>query len=128
MRRLLYAAVAGVSFAAAALALPGDLVVISDREVTPDEAAGLYYLGQAGDGYLYNGSSAALGRVAPYRVLDRDAQFKDYYIVWAPDWVGLTPQAFAHLGAAVRLSEYEILVGLERGLGPGALRAVEHRI
>jgi hypothetical protein len=31
-------------------------------------------LGQAGDGYLYNGSSAALGRVAPYRLLDRDAR------------------------------------------------------
>ncbi len=128
MRRLLYAAVAGVSFAAAALALPGDLVVLSSKEVKPDEAAGLYYLGQAGDGYLYNGSSAAVGRVAPYRVLDRDAQLKDYYIVWAPDWVKVAPADFAHLGPAVRLSEYEILVGLERGLGPGALRAVEHRI
>ncbi len=128
MRRLLYAAVAGVSFAAAAYALPGDLVVLSSKEVKPDEAAGLYYLGQAGDGYLYNGSSAAVGRVAPYRLLDRDAQLKDYYVVWAPEWVGLTPKAFEHLGTAVRLSEYEILVGLERGLGPGALRAVEHRI
>ncbi len=128
MRRLLYAAVAGVSFAAAAYALPGELVVVSDKEVRPDEAAGLYYLGQAGDGYLYNGSSAALGRVAPYRLLDRDAQAKDYYIVWAPDWVKVAPADFAHLGTAVRLSEYEILVGLERGFGPGTLRAVEHRI
>ncbi|MEE8640190.1 MAG: M20/M25/M40 family metallo-hydrolase, partial [bacterium] len=128
MWRAANAFVAAAVVAAAAWALPGDLVVISDREVTPDEAAGLCYLGQAGDGYLYNGSSAAVGRVAPYRVLDRGAQLKDYYIVWAPEWVGLTPQAFAHLGAAVRLSEYEILVGLERGLGPGALRAVEHRI
>jgi hypothetical protein len=96
MRRLLYAAVASVSFAAAALALPGDLVVISDREVRPDEAAGLYFLGQAGGGYLYNGSSAAVGRAAPYRVLDRDAQLKDYYIVWAPGWVNLKAEAFAH--------------------------------
>ncbi len=128
MKRLLYAAVASVTFVAAAYALPGDLVVISDKEVRPDEAAGLYYLGQAGDGYLYNGSSAALGRVAPYRLLDRDAQLKDYYIVWAPEWVKVKAEDFEHLGAAVRLSEYEILVGLERGLGPGDLRAVEHRI
>ncbi|MEE9456611.1 MAG: M20/M25/M40 family metallo-hydrolase, partial [bacterium] len=58
----------------------------------------------------------------------RDAQAKDYYIVWAPDWVKVAPADFARLGTAVRLSEYEILVGLERGLGPGALRAVNHRI
>ncbi|MEE9455817.1 MAG: M20/M25/M40 family metallo-hydrolase [bacterium] len=85
-------------------------------------------MGTCAAGYLYNGSSAAVGRAAPYRVLDRDARSKNYYIVWAPAWVGLTPAAFEHLGAAVRLSEYEILVGLERGLGLGALRAVEHRI
>jgi len=114
--------------AGAALALPGDLVVISEKEVRPDEDPGLYYLGQAAGRFLYNGSSAALGRVAPYRVLDRDAQFKDYYIVWAPDWVKVKAADFAHLGTAIRLSENEILVGLERGLGPGALRAVEHRI
>jgi len=120
--------VAAAYLAAAALALPGGLVVISDKEVRPDEAAGFYYLGSCAAGYLYNGSSAALGRVVPYRLLDRDAQAKDYYIVWAPAWVKLTPVHFEHLGAAVRLSENEILVGLERGLGPGALRAVEHRI
>ena len=105
----------------AAYGLPGDVVVISDKEVRPDEAVGLYYLGQAGDGYLYNGSSAAVGAVAPYRVLDREAQAKDYYIVWAPAWVGLTAEAFAHVGKAAKLSESEVLVGLERGLGPGAL-------
>jgi photosystem II stability/assembly factor-like uncharacterized protein len=128
MRELMTAAVAGFVFAAAAFALPADLVVVSDREVRPDEAGGLYYLGQTGGGYLYNGLSAAVGRVAPYSVLDRDAQTKDYYIVRAPAWVGVTPEAFAHLGAAVRLSDMEILVGLERGFGPGELRAVEHRI
>ncbi|MEE9457789.1 MAG: hypothetical protein V3W11_11650, partial [bacterium] len=128
MRRLLYAAVASVSFAAAAFALPGDVVVLSAKDVRPDEDGGFYYLGSCAAGYLYNGSSAAVGRAAPYRVLDRDAQAKDYYIVWAPAWVGLAPQAFERLGTAVRLSEYEILVGLERSLGPGALRAVEHRI
>ncbi len=113
---------------AAAWALPGDLVVISDREVRPDEAAGFYYLGTCAAGYLYNGSSAAVGRAAPYRVVDREAQRKDYYIVWAPAWVGLAPGDFAHLGTAVRLSEYEILVGVRYGFGPGELRAVELRI
>ena len=48
--------------------------------------------------------------------------------VWAPAWVKITPEDFKDLGAAARLSEYEILVGLELGFGPGALRAVEHRI
>jgi photosystem II stability/assembly factor-like uncharacterized protein len=127
MGRIIYLAV-GLALAAAAFGLPGELVVISAKEVAPDEAAGLYYLGTCEAGYLYNGSSAALGAVAPYRLLDRDAQLKDYYIVWAPGWVGVTPEAFAPLGTAVRLSEYEILVGLERGLGAGDLRAVEHRI
>jgi hypothetical protein len=122
------AVVVAAYLAGAAYALPGDVVVISDKEVRPDEDAGLYYLGQAAGGCLYNGSSAAVGRVAPYRLLDRDARAKDYYIVWAPDWVGATPAAFEHLGAAVQLSENEILVGLEPGLGPGALRAVDHRI
>ncbi len=113
---------------AAAWALPGDLVVMSDREVRPDEGAGLYYLGQAADGYLYNGSAAALGRVSPYRLLDRDARRKNYYIVWAPAEVKVAAADFERLGAAVRLSEYEILVGLGRGIGPGALRAVEPRV
>jgi len=127
MRRIILAAAVFCIYAAA-YGLPGELVVLSEREVRPDEAAGLYYLGQAGGGYLYNGSAAALAAVAPYQVVGRDAQAKEYYIVWAPAWVGVTPQAFEHLGTAVRLSEYEILVGLERGLGPGDLRAVDHRI
>jgi photosystem II stability/assembly factor-like uncharacterized protein len=128
MKKLLKAAVAGVLFAAAAYALPGDLVVVSDKEVRPDEAAGFYYLGSCAAGFLYSGSSAAVGRAAPYRLLDRDAQRKDYYIIWAPTWVNVKAEAFAHLGTSARLSEYEILVGLEPGLDPGALRAVEHRI
>ncbi|UCH78094.1 MAG: M20/M25/M40 family metallo-hydrolase [Candidatus Coatesbacteria bacterium] len=127
MRRIILAVALGF-ICAAAYSLPGDLVVLSEKEVRPDEAAGLYYLGQGGGGYLYNGSAAALAAVAPYRLLDRDAQAKDYYIVWAPEWVPLAPEDFAALGEAVRLSEYEILVGLERGFGPADLRAVEHRI
>lgn len=128
MRNIIVTAVAAACFVAAAYALPADLVVVSDKEVRPDEAAGFYYLGTCAAGYLYNGSSAAVGRAAPYRVLDRDAQRKDYYIVWAPAWVNVKAEAFEHLGTSARLSEYEILVGLELGLGPGALRAVEHRI
>jgi len=120
--------VAAALVASTALALPGELVVLSAKEARADEAAAFYYLGTCGAGYLYNGSSAAVARVAPCRVLDGDAQFKDYYIVWAPAWVKITPEDFKDLGAAARLSEYEILVGLERGLGPGALRAVERRI
>ncbi len=128
MRKIIYAAVAGALSVAAAFALPAELVVLSDKEVRPDEAAGLYYLGTCEAGYLYNGSAAAIGRAAPYRILDRDAQLKDYYIVWAPEWVAITPEDFAHLGTAVRLSDTEILVGFEPGLGPEELRAVEHRI
>ena len=128
MKNMVVAAVAAGLCSAAAFSLPAELVVISAKEVRPDEAAALYYLGSCGAGYLYNGSSAALGRVAPYRLLDRDAEAKDYYIVWAPEWVKVTAADFVHLGTAVRLSEYEILVGLERGLGPGALRAVDHRV
>ena len=103
---------------AAAYGLPGGLVAWSEKEVRPDEAAGLYYLGQGGGGYLYNGSPAALAAVAPYRIVGRDAQAREYYIVWAPAWVPLAPEAFAALGEAVRLSATEILVGLERGFGP----------
>ncbi|HUU57073.1 MAG TPA: hypothetical protein VMW93_07015, partial [bacterium] len=99
MKALITAAVAAATLAAA-YGLPGDIVVLSDKEVRPNEAAGLYYLGQAGGGYLYNGSSAALASVAPYRILDRDARAKDYYIVWAPDWVKVAPEDFAYLGTA----------------------------
>ena len=128
MKTLKVMVVAAVLVAPKALALPAEFVVLSAKEVRPDEAAAFYYLGSCGAGYLYNGSSAAVARVAPYRVLDRDAQTKDYYIVWAPARVNLKAEGFAHLGTAVRLSEYEILVGVERGFGPGALRAVDYRI
>ncbi|MGD8717958.1 MAG: M20/M25/M40 family metallo-hydrolase [Candidatus Zixiibacteriota bacterium] len=128
MRRGILSAAVIASLATAALALPGDLVVLSEREIRPSEAAGLYYLGVCSAGYLYSGSAAALGAVSPYSILERDAELKDYYVVWAPEWVGVTPEAFAPLGTAVRLSDDEILVGLERGPGAGAIRAVEHRV
>ena len=128
MKTLRITVVAAVLVAATAWGLPAELVVLSAKEARADEAAAFYYLGSCGAGYLYNGSSAAVARVAPYRILDGDAQTKDYYIVWAPAWVKVAPEDFAHLGTSVRLSEYEILVGLERGFGPGELRAVDHRI
>ena len=121
MKQLKNLAVAGAVFVAAAYALPGELVVVSNKEVRPDEAAGFYYLGSCAAGYLYSGSSAAVGRVAPYRLLDRDAQAKDYYIVWAPAWVKVTAADFAHLGTAVRLSEYEILVDILGAIRPEIL-------
>jgi hypothetical protein len=128
MRRGILSAAVIASLATAAYGLPGDLVVLSETEIRPNEEAGLYYLGSADEGYLYCGSAAALGQTSPYRILDRDADARDYYIVRAPEWVGVTPEDFAPLGTAVRLSDYEILVGLERGLGAGAVRAVEHRV
>ena len=77
MHKLALSAAAVLAFGAAAFALPGDLVVVSQKEVRPDEAAGLYYLGSCGAGHLYNGSSAAVARVAPYRILGRDARAFD---------------------------------------------------
>jgi photosystem II stability/assembly factor-like uncharacterized protein len=124
MRTMIVAAVAAVLSVAAAFSLPAELVVISDKEVRPDEAAGLYYLGRYGAGFLYNGSSAALGRVAPYRVLDGDAARKDYYVIWAPEGGAIGPASFAYVGSAARLSEREVLVGLADGVGAAALRAV----
>ena len=126
MKRIIVAAALAV--AALTYALPGDLLVISKKEVKADAAAGLSYLGSCASGYLYSGSAAALGRAAPYRTLDRDAEAKDYYVVWAPGSVKLDPAAFAHLGFAARLSADEILVGVEKGMGgAAAIRAVEYR-
>jgi hypothetical protein len=126
MRKLIIAVVVAAS-AAAAYALPADLVVTSPREVRPDEGGPLYYLGPGGDGFLYNGSSAALSRVAPYRLLDRDARARDYYIVWVPGNDGLTAAAFERFGTAARLSADEFLVGVEVGFDAEELRAVERR-
>jgi len=127
MRKYVVAVLLGAALAAAALALPGDLVVISTREVAPDEEAGLYYLGPAAGGFLYNGSAAALTRVAPYRLLDREATQRDYYLVWVPGG-GLTAAAFEHLGSAAQISDEEILVGVEQGVDVDDLRAVDRRV
>ncbi len=118
----------GITFvAAAAFSLPAELVAISQKEVRPDDREP-YYLGRYGPGYLYNGTPASLARVAPYRILDRNANRKDYYIVWAAAKAAPTPAAFAHLGAAVRLAAGEILVGLEEGFNAGDIRAVDRRL
>jgi hypothetical protein len=127
MKKILIATLVGAATAAAALALPADLVVISNKEVAPDEEAGLYYLGPTVGGFLYNGSSAALGRVAPYRLLDREAARKEYYLVWVPGG-GLAASAFEHLGSAAYISEEEILVGLDPAVDADELRAVDRRL
>jgi photosystem II stability/assembly factor-like uncharacterized protein len=118
---VLAAAVAGTAFA-----LPGDLVVLSSRLVAGDEAAGLYYLGSCAAGQLYNGEGGSLARVAPYRVLDRDARAKDYYLVYADE--AATPAAWAGLGVAIGMGKGEFLIGLTRGAGVAALRAVDSRV
>ena len=124
MKKLIIAVLIGALGVATAYALPADLVVTSPREERPDEAASLYYLGPGGDGFLYNGSSTALARVAPYRLLDRDARLKDYYIVWVPGNDALTAAAFERFGTAARLSADEFLVGVEVGFDPEGLRDV----
>jgi hypothetical protein len=127
MKKILFAILAGAATAGAALALPADLVVVSDKEVAPDEEAGLYYLGPAVGGFLYNGTSAALGRVAPYRLLDREAGLKEYYLVWVPGG-GVPASAFEHLGSAAAISDEEILVGLDPAVDADELRAVDRRL
>ncbi len=128
MKTTIIAAVAVVIYSAAAFSLPGEFVAISDKEIKSGDAAGLYYLGSWGGGYLYNGSRAALGRAAPYRVLASDAQLKDYYIVWAPEGAAVTSASFGHVGDVVRLSENETLVALAGGIGAAALRAADRRV
>ena len=110
--------------AASAWALTGDVVVLSSRNVPPAEAAGFYYLGRAEGGYLYSGSAASVARAAPYRVLDRGAEAKDYYLAWVPEGAPVTASSFAQLGTAARLSAGEFLVGLPKGSSTGALRRV----
>jgi hypothetical protein len=127
MKKHIVAVLLGAALAAAALALPDDLVVFSLKEVAPDEAAGLYYLGPASAGFLYNGSEEALARVAPYRILDWDGQKKDYYLVWVPGG-GLGASAFENVGSAAVISDEEILVGLEPGVDAEDLRAVDRRL
>jgi photosystem II stability/assembly factor-like uncharacterized protein len=123
MKKITLAAVAAAIYSAAAFSLPGELVVISAKEVRPDGKAGLYYLGRCGGGFLYNGSATTLGGVAPYRVVGRDAERKDYYVVWLPEGAAISPESLGRVGDAVRLSDREILVGLVDGMGVGALRA-----
>jgi len=129
MKRLITIAILAVAVAAAAaVALPADVVVLSAREVAPDEGAGLYYLGGCGAGYLYNGSRDALAAVAPYRVLATDGRRRDFYIVCLMGNADITADAFAAVGTAVRLSAEEIFVGVEEGVGPEKLRAVDRRV
>jgi len=123
MRRILAAVAA---FAATAYSLPGDLVVLSAKEVRPDEGAGLYYLGEAAGGFLYNGGAGAVARVAPYRLLDRGARDKDYYVAWAP--APLAAASFAAFGSAAALGPDEVLVGVNPEIDADGLRAVDRRI
>jgi len=108
--------------AAAAYALPGDVVVISDREVAPDEAAGLYYMGSCEAGYLYNGSSAAVGRAAPYRVLDAAARGKHYFLISLPKRTALTAADMAKAGDVQPLGDDYLLAVASRATSASCWR------
>jgi hypothetical protein len=116
-----------VFICAAAYALPVDLVVVSEKEARPDEAAGFYYLGPAGGGFLYGGSPDVLARVEPYRVLEGEAAGKEYYLVWVLG-DGVPASAFERLGSAAAITDREILVGLDPAVDAEELRAVDRRI
>lgn len=128
MAKLTLGMVLGLAVAAGAASPPEEVVVLSSRLASPETSAAWAYLGRAADGYLYRGPEEMLAAVAPYRLLDRGAARKDYYLVWLPEDSALTAASFAPLGTAVRLAESEILVGLEAGVPPAALRAVDRRL
>ncbi len=107
--------------AAASWALPGDLVVLSSREVVPDAGGGLYYLGLCGPGYLYNGSNASLAAVAPYKILADDGFSRDYYLVWTRR-AGVAAADFLPYGKAVPLGGAEFLVAVPAGADARGLR------
>ena len=121
------AAVAAAIYGAAAWALPGDVVVVSAKDVGPDEAAGFYYLGSCSAGYLYNGSSAAVGRAAPYRLLDRGARRKYYFLVSPPRRTALTATDMATVGDVQRLGDDYLLAVAAPG-NVGILLAMEPRL
>ncbi len=126
MKALITAAVAAATLAAA-YSLPGDVVVLSDKEVRPDEGAGLYYLGSCAAGYLYKGSSAALGAAAPYRVLDEGARGKHYFLVSLPKRTALTATDLAAVGDVQRLGD-DYLLAVARPGDVGVLLAMERRL
>ncbi len=121
------AAVAAATYGAAAFALPGDVLVLSANDFGPDETSGLYYLGSCSSGYIYNGSSAALGRVAPYRLLDGDARGKSYFLVSLPARAGLTAADLAAAGEVQRLGN-DYLLAVARPGDVGVLLAMEPRL
>ncbi|MEE9455818.1 MAG: M28 family peptidase [bacterium] len=127
MNRMIITAVAAAIYGAAALALPGDVVVLSAKAVGPDEAAGFYYLGSCAAGYLYNGSSAAVGRAAPYRVLDDQGRGKYYFLVSPPGRTALTATDMATVGDVQRLGDDYLLAVAAPG-DVGILLAMEPRL
>jgi photosystem II stability/assembly factor-like uncharacterized protein len=128
MGKLSVGIILGFAVAAGAASPPSEVVVFSPRLASPETGGEWSYLGRAADGYLYRGPEEALAAVAPYRLLDRAAARKDYYLVWLPEGSALTAAHFAPLGTSVRLAEREILVGLAAGVPPAALRAVDRRL
>jgi photosystem II stability/assembly factor-like uncharacterized protein len=126
MKKITALAMAAIAAATAAYALPGDLLVVSDKEVLPDEAAGFYYLGTCAAGYLYSGSAAAIGRAAPYRVLD-DGRGKHYFLLSLPKRTALTVADMETVGVVRQLGD-EYLLAVARPGDVGLLLAVEPRL
>ncbi|MGD8717957.1 MAG: M28 family peptidase [Candidatus Zixiibacteriota bacterium] len=133
MNRIIIAAAAIATAAVSAYALSGDLVVLSDKEVQPNDAAGLYYLGACSAGYLYNGSAATLGAASPYRVLGEGARGKHYFLISLPNRSTLTRADMETVGLVQPLADDYLLavadpgaVGLLLALEPG-LRVRELR-
>jgi hypothetical protein len=113
------------AWAAASWALPAEWVVLSPRQVMPAEEEGLYFLGPAPGGFLYNGSEEGLAAVAPYRLLDREATTKDYYLVWLTEGALVSAAALRTLGTVAPLSEAEYLVGVPPRVVAADFREVE---
>ena len=126
MRTTIITAVLAATLAAA-YGLPGDVLVISDNEVRPDEAAGFYYLGSCAAGYLYCGSSAAVGAAAPYRLLDGAARGKRYFLVSLPKRTALTAADMEAVGEVQRLGD-DYLLAVARPGNAGVLLAMEPRL
>ncbi|MGD8717959.1 MAG: M20/M25/M40 family metallo-hydrolase [Candidatus Zixiibacteriota bacterium] len=127
MCRFVIATVAVAAAVVSAHALSGDLVVLSDRAVQPNDAAGLYYLGKCSAGYIYNGSAATLGAVSPYRVLDEGARAKHYFLLTPPERTALTAADMAAAGSVQPLGD-EYLLGVARASSVGLLLALEPRL
>ncbi len=76
---------------------------------------------------MYSGSSAAVGRAAPYRVLDDAARVKHYFLISLPTRTALSAADLATVGDVQRLGD-EYLLAVARPGDVGLLLAMEPRL